>query len=78
MKYKIKLIGLLIMSVSIVIGFVFRNPYPCSISGIGCSSIWEMFSDTWSDWISFIGVILGSWLIMSEGIYNFMNKKQKR
>jgi hypothetical protein len=55
-------IGLFIIVASIIIGIVFRNPYPCSTSGCGCNSVFEMFADSWSDYTLLFGCILGLWI----------------
>jgi len=48
--------ALFICSLSIFI--LYKNDYPCTVSGCGCSDIWEMLGDTWSGWQLFIAVIL--------------------
>lgn len=53
------IIGLLVAIVSAVIGNVFSNPYPCSVSGIGCESVWESLSDNVVSYLSLFGVIAG-------------------
>jgi hypothetical protein len=58
-------IGLFIITMSCILGFVFRNPYPCSMSGCGCSSVSEMFADSWSDYIACIGSVFGlGWIFV--------------
>ena len=67
----------LILGISIIIqggivGYVFNNPYPCTISGVGCHSPWEMICDTWSSIYAFGSAILGFWFL-SQMIVNFHN-----
>jgi hypothetical protein len=54
--------GMLLILQGILIGVLFYNKYPCNLSCIGCNSIYELLSDSWSSiymTISFfVGIIL--------------------
>ena len=53
------LIGVIIIIQGGIIGGLFYNPYSCSASCIGCSSIWEMFSDSWSTYYFLFSFLMG-------------------
>lgn len=70
-------IGIAIIFVSNAIGFFYHNPYPCSISGIGCSSFWELLSDTWGSGVQYFGTMIGlAFAILGVMMYLRDNKKK--
>ena len=53
------IVGIAIICISAFIGFYFNNPYPCSASCCGCSSMNEYFQYSWSTFVSALGICFG-------------------
>lgn len=68
---KTLIIGIAIIVVSIIIGAIFNNPYPCTESCCGCESLFEMFADTWNDYVAIIGILFGLIFIVYTGREEF-------
>jgi len=56
-KYIKPLLITLLFLCSLYIFLTCGSEYPCTISGCGCSDVWEMLRDTWSDWQFMAAVI---------------------
>jgi len=39
-------------------GHYYSNPYPCSISGVGCHDVGQLMRDTWVSTVSVLGITL--------------------
>lgn len=66
-RFRNLIIYFFLLGFFIAIRLLFANPYPCTASCISCSSIGEMFADTWSEWVSTFGVIFATiWFVFSN------------
>lgn len=59
------LFSLAIMIQGIAVGILFRVENPCTESGIGCDSVWEMLHDSWSWWYSVFSLLVGIILLFT-------------
>ena len=53
------ILGITALIQGMVIGVLFRNPYPCAASGIGCRSIWEALASNISVFYVMISLVIG-------------------
>lgn len=57
-RISLMLYALIISVQGIIVSFVFNNPYPCTLRGCGCESVWEMLADTWPDMYMIVSVLV--------------------
>ena len=69
-------IGAFIFILSMAIGSYYNNPYPCSMSCVGCHNLQELLNDTWSDIVMMLGMILGFILIIT-GLFGVFEEKKE-
>ena len=53
------LLGVILFAGGIIVFLLFQPEYPCSSSGIGCNSVWEMLCDSAPSMLMGIGIIAG-------------------
>lgn len=57
------IMGSLIIIISVLIQIWFSNPYPCTVSCCGCSDMWEMLHDTWTNYVLVVGLLIGVYVL---------------
>jgi hypothetical protein len=58
-SYRWFFFGLVLTIGGILFTMVFKNPNPCTTSGIGCSSPWEMLTDSCAVTVGVILTLVG-------------------
>lgn len=53
------LAAIILIAGGILVFFLFQPEYPCSASGVGCSSVWEMLKDSLPSMLMGIGMVAG-------------------
>lgn len=69
--------GLVLVVIGTLIATMFAVEYPCTISGCGCDSVWEMLHDTWAGLVGTVITLLGMILFIRSLLYGEKKDEQK-
>ena len=53
------IVGIVFFAMGVFIIWFFNNPYPCTVSGIGCHDVWEMLRDTGNNYVGLLFIVIG-------------------